>query len=182
MLTDANYTSQGEYFDGSACCQGFRSTRCHLICVLHTVRVARMIRLMTILILMLAGIPRVGVGMIGGPVGAGCSDMVCQQVMDESSCCEESAPVLDMDEFCPMSGGPCRCGITPGDNRNPSPKAPLQRSETQITLGLFAEPRQLCIWTVARDEHPAPMIGLVGNLHALRTHSETQAILGIWRT
>jgi len=141
-----------------------------------------MIRLLTILILMLAGIPRVGIGMIGAPAVADCSDMVCQPVVVESTCCSELMPVVDMDEFCPMSGGPCRCGITPGDDSNPSPKAPLQRSETQITLGLFAEPRQACIWTAARDEHPAPMMGLVGNLHALRTHTQIQAILGIWRT
>lgn len=141
-----------------------------------------MMRLMTILILLLAGIPRVGIGMIGGPADAGCNDVVCQPVVVESGCCSVISPVVDMDEYCPMSDGPCRCGVRRGDDHNQSPEEPLQRSETQITLGLTAETRQICIWTVRRDEHSAPMAGLVGNLHALRTHTETQAILGIWRT
>lgn len=141
-----------------------------------------MIRLMVILVLMLAGIPRVGIGMIGAPTGTGCDDMVCQPVVVESSCCSDAATAVDMYEYCPMSDGPCRCGITPTDDRNPAPKAPIQRSETQFTFGLNAQPVQICIWTVVSDDHSTPMIGLVGNLHELRTHSETQAILGIWRT
>lgn len=139
-------------------------------------------RLMTILILLLAGIPWVGIRMIGAPADTGCTVMVCQPVMAESGCCEDPSTVVDMDEYCPMSGGPCRCGITPGNDRNPAPKAPLQRSDTQITLGLSAKPIQICIWTVSSDDHSTPMTGLVGNLHALRTHCETQAILGIWIT
>lgn len=141
-----------------------------------------MIRMMTILILLLAGIPRVDIGVIGGSADTGCTDVVCQPAVVESSCCSEPATVVDMDEYCPMSDGPCRCGVSPGDDRNQSPEAPLQRSESQITLGLTAETRQVCIWTVRRNEHSSPMAGLVGNLHALRTHAETQAILGIWRT
>ena len=148
----------------------------------HRTRLNRMIRMLTILILLLAGIPRVGIGIIGAPADTGCNDIVCQPVMVGSSCCDEPSTGLDMDEYCPMSGGPCRCGITPGDDRNPTPKAPIQRSETQITLGLSEAPVQICIWTVSSDEHSKPMAGLVGNLHSLRTHSETQAILGIWRT
>jgi len=137
---------------------------------------------MTILILILAGLPRVGIGMIGAPVSTGCDDMVCQPIVIESSCCSEQAPIVDMDEYCPMSDGPCRCGITPTDDGSPAPQAPLQRSETQFTLGLSAKPLQVCIWTVNPDEQLILMTGLVGNLHALRTHTETQAILGIWRT
>jgi hypothetical protein len=138
--------------------------------------------MLTILILLLAGIPRVGIGMIGAGGDAGCNDAVCQPVIVESSCCGDPAPAIDMDEYCPMSGGPCRCGVSPGNDGNQLPEAPLQRSESQITLGLSADPVRICVWTAINDEHYAPMEGLVGNLHALRTHTETQAILGIWRT
>ncbi len=153
-----------------------------------------MIRLMTILILLLAGLPQVGIGMFGSPMDTGCQHAVCQPVVVETSCCFEPTPSVDsaadsvadtvvgMDEYCPMSGGPCRCGITPNDDRNPVPMAPFQRNETQITLGLFAQPFQVCIWTTSDDEHSRPILGLVGNLHALRTHAETQAVLGIWIT
>ena len=141
-----------------------------------------MIRMLTILILLLAGIPRVGIGMIGAGGDAGCNDAVCQPVIVESSCCGDPAPAIDMDEYCPMSGGPCRCGVSPGNDGNQLPEAPLQRSESQITLGISADPVRICVWTAINDEHSTPMVGLVGNLHALRTHSETQAILGIWRT
>lgn len=141
-----------------------------------------MMRLMAILIFLLAGIPRVGIGMIGAPADTGCNDVVCQPVVVESSCCSGPTPVVDMDEYCPMSDGPCRCGVSPDDDRNQPPEAPLQRSESQITVGLTAASHQVCIWTVRRDQQSAAMAGLVGNLHALRTHAETQAILGIWRT
>ena len=145
-------------------------------------KVTSVFQRMTILMFLLAGILRAGILMIGAPDNTGCDDVVCQPVVVESSCCGEPAAVVDMDEYCPMSGGPCRCGVTPGDDRSPAPDAPLQRSETQITLGFSTAPVQICVWTVSSDEHSTPMAGLVGNLHALRTHTETQAILGIWRT
>lgn len=141
-----------------------------------------MMRLITILILLLAGLPRIGVGTISVSADTGCNDVVCQPVVVESSCCDDPEIAMDMDEFCPMSGGPCRCGITSDGDRNQLPPAPFQRGETQITLGLSAESLQVGIWTVSSDEHSAPLIGLVWNLHALRTHTETQAILGIWIT
>lgn len=141
-----------------------------------------MIRFMTILILLLAGIPQVGIGMLGAPADSGCNHAVCQPVVVESNCCSEPEPAVDMDEYCPMSGGPCRCGVSPSDDRSPAPKAPLQRSETQITLGLSTQPVRVSIWTTSDDKHSAPFVGFVGSLHSLRTHTETQAILGIWRT
>jgi hypothetical protein len=144
--------------------------------------VTTVIRLMTILILLLAGIPRVGIGMIGAPADSGCNDAVFQPIVVQTSCCIDSEPVVDMSEYCPMSGGPCRCGITPGDDRDPLPVPPLQRSESQITLGLSDSPVQVCNWLVSKDEHSTPMPALVGSLHSLRTHAETQALLGIWRT
>lgn len=143
-----------------------------------------MMRLMTILILLLAGIPRVGIGMIGSPRDTDCNDMVCQPIVvqKETSCCGEPDPVIDMDEFCPMSNGPCRCGVSPTDDHDRKPIDPLQRNESKITLGIFKAPVQICIWTTINDGHSGTMSGLVENLHALRTHAQTQAILGIWTT
>tara|TARA_A100001391_G_scaffold204724_1_gene201475 strand:+ start:1608 stop:2036 length:429 start_codon:yes stop_codon:yes gene_type:complete len=142
-----------------------------------------MMRLLTILIVLLAGLPRVGLGLIEAPADTGCSDMVCQPVIIEKGCCSEPAPAQDMSVYCPMSDGPCRCGVDRNDDPQRAPEAPLQRSDSQITLGLSRAVAQVCIWSISDDgQTDRPMIGLVEHVHARRTHSETQAILGIWRT
>ncbi|MBL4808730.1 MAG: hypothetical protein JKY43_01565 [Phycisphaerales bacterium] len=148
-----------------------------------------MTRLLTILILLLAGLPQVGIGMtgmtgmFGASAGHDCADMVCQQpVIAPTECCDESEPVVDMDEYCSMSGGACRCGVAPADDRVPNPKAPLQRSDTQITLGLSKALVELPRWNTPADAGQAVATDLVVGLASLRTHNETQALLGIWQT
>ena len=145
-----------------------------------------MIRILTILILLFAGLPRVGTGMIG-VIGSSaeheCAEMVCQQpVIAPTSCCDEQAPVIDMDEYCPMSGGPCQCGVAPDDDRTPNPKAPLQRSDSQITLGLAKTSVELPRWNTPAEAGRAVATDQVVGLASLRTHNETQALLGIWQT
>lgn len=142
-----------------------------------------MIRILTILILLLAGLPRVDIGMLGSSVGRDCTEMVCQQpVIAPSGCCDEPVPVVNMDEYCPMSGGPCRCGVAPDDDRTPTPKAPFQRSDTQITLGLSDLSAEVPSWNTSADIEHGIATDLVDGLASLRTHNETQALLGIWQT
>lgn len=146
-----------------------------------------MIRILTILIFILAGLPRVGIDMIEASFGHDCSEMVCQHTEIEppmSECCDEPAPVLAViDEYCSMSGGDCRCGVSPDNDHAPGPKAPLQRSDTQLTLGLSATGSvEVPSWAVASDYGLAGIAGLIDGLASLRTHNQTQALLGIWRT
>ena len=142
-----------------------------------------MMRILTILILLLAGLPRVDIGMFGSSAGHDCTEMVCQQpVIAPSGCCDEPAPVVDMDEYCPMSGGECRCGVTPDEDRTPTPKAPFQRSDTQITLGLFEASAEIPSWTTSAEIKHGGATDLFDGLASLRTHNETQALLGIWQT
>ncbi|MBL4698849.1 MAG: hypothetical protein JKX70_08440 [Phycisphaerales bacterium] len=140
-------------------------------------------RTLTILILLLAGLPRVDIGMFDSSAGHDCTEMVCQQpVITPSGCCEEPAPVVDMDEYCPMSGGECRCGVTPDDDRTPTPKAPFQRSDTHFTLGLFDSSAEVPRLDTSADIEHGVATDLFDGLASLRTHNETQALLGIWQT
>ena len=143
-----------------------------------------MMRILTILILLLAGLPRVDIGMIGSSAGHDCNEMVCQQpVIASSGCCDEPAPVVDMDDdYCPMSGGECRCGVTPEDDRSPTPKSPFQRSESRITLGLTGSSTEAPSWSSSAGIEHGVVTDLVDGLASLRTHNETQALLGIWQT
>ncbi len=146
-----------------------------------------MMRTLTILILLLAGLPRVDIGMFNSSTGHACTEMVCQEpviapVIAPSGCCDEPASVVDMDEYCPMSGGECRCGVTPDDDRAPTPKAPFQRSDTQITLGLSDSSVEAPSWGTSADIEHGVATDLFDGLASLRTHNETQALLGIWQT
>lgn len=111
--------------------------------------------------------------------------MACaESVVTQMSCCDELTqvvePAVEMAEFCPMSGGKCRCGVTPQD-RTPERKDPLQRSDSQITLGLSKVSVELPTWTPNVSLNGAVATDLVVGLASLRTHNETQALLGIWR-
>lgn len=139
-------------------------------------------RYLTILMLLLVGLPRVGVGIIGMQAQTGCTETVCQPVVVQVSCCGLETPAQDMDEYCPMSGGACRCGVSPADEPERGPKAPLQRSENQITLGLSFASVHVQSWKNDRDACSVLRSGLIANLVSLRTHNETQALLGVWRT
>lgn len=142
-----------------------------------------MMRILTISILLLAGLLRVDIGVIGVLDGHDCTEMVCHQpVIASSGCCDEPAQAVDMDEYCPMSGGECRCGVTPDDDHTPRPKAPHQRSDSLFMLGLFESSAEIPSWDISASIEHGVMADLVDGQASLRTHNETQALLGIWQT
>ena len=170
-----------------------------------------MIRIITILMLVLAGLPRVGMGVFDGSgfsalFGGGCTVALIEPVIEPagdpvieaSSCCNMQEPVqmdmaklgivkvdmddLDMDDYCPMSGGECTCGVAPDHQPTPTPKAPFQSNDSRITLGLTKVPREVPQWMRSDVQSDHALTQLVAGLVSLQSHHEKQARLGIWRT
>ncbi len=95
----------------------------------------------------------------------------------ETSCCGESSGV----EFCPMSEGPCQCGISPVPAPERLPDAPLPRTERDSVTGLPNGPPTITP-VIEPDDATPSMASLVVGLRAGKTHNEVQALLGVWQT
>lgn len=135
-----------------------------------------MIRLMTILILLTAGLPRLGVGFAGGQDA--CGESACHQPVVQMSCCGSDP---GDDGFCPMSNGPCECTAAPAPDPEPKPEAPLPRSDRDSVTGVPNGPPQV-VPVVDPDSDSPTIASLVLALTAGKSHNEIQALLGIWRT
>ena len=82
---------------------------------------------------------------------------------------------------CPTNGGPCDCAISPERDRRPAPDAPLPRSAPDrlpVSTSQSTEVRS----TIAPEPLPARAPAWSPDRLGSRTHNETQALLGIWRT
>lgn len=144
-----------------------------------------MIRILAILALVACGLPRFGVGF-----GAGqddCGETACHVPAVEMSCCGEPIPPTDSDfgcgsdAFCPMSEGPCHCGLSPTPAPERLPDAPLPRTDRDSVTGLPNGPPK--ITTVIEPDGTTPsMASLVVGLRVGKTHNEVQALLCVWQT
>lgn len=136
---------------------------------------AVMTRLLAILILLVSGLPRLGVASADGHSRCDGPSSLCQ--VTRSGCCSNSTDGND----CPMSDGPCQCAATPAPQPEPNPKAPPPSSDRGPFTGLL--PASTRVTFVAEPEHtPKATSALVHAFTAGRTHHEIQALLGIWRT
>lgn len=144
-----------------------------------------MLRILAIAILIAAGLPRLGVGLVVGKDH--CGDTMCHMPVVETSCCgepipiDESDPGCGSDTFCSMSDGPCRCGISPTPDPEPLPDAPLPRTDRDSVTGLPTDSPKINTLNEPDDSTPS-MASLVESFLAGKTHNEIQALLGIWRT
>lgn len=144
-----------------------------------------MIRIFAILVLVASGLPRLGMGFAAGQDH--CGETSCHMSSVEVSCYGEPIPAADSDfccggdAFCPMSGGPCRCGVSPTPAPERLPDAPLPRTDRDSVMGLPNGPPK--ITPVIEPEIATPSVAsLVIGLRAGKTHNEVQAILGVWQT
>lgn len=135
-----------------------------------------MTRVLAILILVAAGLPRLGVGLAGGQDH--CGEFACHQPVVQVNCCDSE---LVEEAYCPMSKGPCECVAAPAPNTDPKPEAPLPRSDRDTVTGMPNGPPQ--VMPVAEPDTDAPKVASqVLALTAGKSHNEIQALLGIWRT
>ena len=100
-------------------------------------------------------------------------------------CCEdqeEAAQLQDSsDQFCPMSNGPCRCGINPTDQ--PAPRQPWQGPSNERSPWLNTQPFGSSLVSVYPQCRPEISGGLLeSTAWASTTHTQRQAFLGIWQT
>jgi hypothetical protein len=131
---------------------------------------------MTILMLLTAGLPRLGVGLAGGQDA--CGESACHQPVVQMSCCGSDS---GDDGFCPMSNGPCGCIAAPAPDPEPKPEAPLPRSDRDTITGMPNGPPKI-ILVIEPDDSTPSMVSLVIGLRAGTTHNEVQALLGVWQT
>jgi len=144
-----------------------------------------MVRYLAILVLIGAGLSRIGVGLPGGH--ASCEDAGCHVPVVEVSCCgdEGSASASENagadEEYCPMSDGPCRCGVERGPAPERLPDAPQPRIDRDLVFGLAPGTRVLHrVPVLGREAGPAGL--RLGGCRAGLTHNEVRALLGVWRT
>ena len=144
-----------------------------------------MLRVLAIAILIAAGLPRLGVGLVAGQDL--CGDTMCHTPVVETNCCGEPIPGDDSDfgcgsdTFCSMSDGPCRCGISPTPDPEPLPDAPLPRTDRDSVTWLPNGPPKITPG-IEPDESSPIVASLVLALTAGKSHNEIQALLGTWRT
>jgi len=144
-----------------------------------------MIRILAILVLVASGLPRLGTGFAAGQDR--CGESACHVPVVKVSCCGEPIPPADSDfgcgsdAFCPMSEGPCRCGISPTPAPEPLPDAPLPRTDRDSITGLPNGPPKITP-VIEPDDTTPSMASLVVGLRAGKTHNEVQALLGVWQT
>tara|TARA_E500000318_G_C3482339_1_gene180936 strand:+ start:321 stop:728 length:408 start_codon:yes stop_codon:yes gene_type:complete len=135
-----------------------------------------MLRILAILTLIFAGLPRLGVGLAGGQDA--CGDSACHQPVVQMSCCDSDP---GDDGFCPMSNGPCVCVAAPLPDPEPLPEAPLPRSDRDTVTGMPNGSPQ--VTPVVEPDRDAPKVAsLVLALTVGKSHNEVQALLGVWQT
>ncbi len=133
-------------------------------------------KLLTILVLVASGLPRLSVGLAG--CQDACGESACHQPVVQMSCCGSDS---SDDAFCPMSNGPCKCIAAPASDPEPKPEAPLPRSDRDTVTGMPNGPPQ--VMPVVEPDSATPTIAsLVLALTAGKSHNEIQALLGTWRT
>ena len=142
-------------------------------------------RFLAILILIVSGLPRLGTGSAAGQDH--CGDTSCHVPAVEVSCCGEPVPPADSgfgcgsETFCPMSEGPCQCGIYPAPAPERLPDAPLPRTDRDSATGLPNGPPKITA-VIEPDDTTPSMASLVVGPRAGKTHNEVQALLGVWQT
>ncbi|MCC5821666.1 MAG: hypothetical protein JJU44_00085 [Planctomycetes bacterium] len=135
-----------------------------------------MIRLVAILLLMTSGNIRFFLG--GTPVHGDCAHPACAPQLEMQSCCSEPPSAGD---YCPMSGGPCECGVSPLPDPQPVPHAPFPKTDRDSLTAVRAPP--ITIETLLETEAiPLRSALAAPSLLSGLTHNEIQALLCIWQT
>ena len=144
-----------------------------------------MIRFFVILTLLASSLPRLGAGLVAGQEHS--DETSCHVSAVEVNCCIEqvcdpdSALGCGSETFCPMSEGPCRCGISPTPAPERLPDAPLPRTDRDSVTGLPNGPPKITP-VIEPDDTTPSMASLVVGPRAGKTHNEVQALLGVWQT
>lgn len=84
------------------------------------------------------------------------------------------------DEYCPMSNGPCTCGISSNDEHSPDEPMPAPQRERQTLQMMRGPPLAVQIITTDTPKRLIP-VALTGSIRSGFSHNQAQAFLGVWR-
>ncbi len=114
-----------------------------------------------------------------------CGSHEAPQVVVTPSCCpsqstETKSTQSQSDEYCPMSNGPCTCGISSNDDHAPDAPMPAPQRERQSVQMMRGPPLTIQIINTDTPKRLIP-VALTGSIRSGFTHNQIQAILGVWR-
>lgn len=111
-----------------------------------------------------------------------CGSHTLVEVALAPSCCPLSDAMAHApaDDYCPMSNGPCTCGITPDDAPAPTEPMPMPSRDRDSMPMTRAPPASIELITA---ELPTRLLSIArtGSILAGFSHNQAQALLGIWQ-
>lgn len=107
------------------------------------------------------------------------------QVTVSTSCCplqstDTQSTQTQSDDYCPMSGGPCTCGISSSDDRTPDEPMPAPQRERQTLQMMRGPPLTIGLITTDTPKRLIP-VAMTGSIRSGFSHNQVQAFLGVWR-
>ncbi|MDF1870162.1 MAG: hypothetical protein P1U30_07195, partial [Phycisphaerales bacterium] len=112
------------------------------------------------------------------------------QVIAPSSCCpsdntetqssKTQSTQTQSDDFCPMSNGPCTCGLNPANEHAPDEPMPAPQRERQTLQMMRGPPLAFQLITTDTPKRLIP-VALTYSIRSGFSHNQTQALLGVWR-
>lgn len=102
------------------------------------------------------------------------------QVIAPPSCCPLDSTESQSDDYCPMSNGPCTCGISSNNEHAPDEPMPAPQRERQTLQMMRGPPLTIQLITTDTPKRLIP-VALTGSIRSGFSHNQAQAFLGVWR-
>lgn len=111
-----------------------------------------------------------------------CAAHELSQIQPEPSCCPlgDGMTQAPTNDYCPMSNGPCACGLSPNDAPSPTEPMPMPSRDRDTLQMTRAPPASLIIITTDLPTR-LTTIARTGSIRAGFSHNQAQALLGVWR-
>jgi hypothetical protein len=111
-----------------------------------------------------------------------CASHTKPQVEVVSSCCPlgDALTQSQSDDYCPMSGGPCTCGVSPDQDHQPTEPMPMPQRDRDTLQMVRAPPVGIHVIEL-RTPQRLTAVGMIDAIRSGFTHNQLQALLGIWR-
>lgn len=147
-----------------------------------------MARLLTLILFSLGVLHASGLSLPRGMMmSADCTTLCASHAMPEAqpepSCCPLGNAVAQNtkdSDYCPMSNGPCVCGVRPAEDREPTDPMPMPSRDRDTLQMVRVSP--VAIQTITIDLPKCLIaVALSDGIHSGFTHNQIQAFLGIWR-
>jgi len=147
-----------------------------------------MIRWFTLILFFLGVLHASGIALpssMGDDCATLCGSHETPQVIAPSSCCpsdntETQSTQTQSDDFCPMSNGPCTCGLNPANEHTPDEPMPAPQRERQTLQMMRGPPLAFQLITTDTPKRLIP-VALTHSIRSGFSHNQTQALLGVWR-